>query len=101
MLCMAESESSIRLTSMASASERMFPTLTLEQIERAAAHGRIRHAEEGEVLLEAGSKNTRFFIVKTGQLEIVRPPGTDGNVVASVGPGQFTGETYLLSGRRG
>jgi thioredoxin reductase (NADPH) len=85
---------------MASAAERMFPTLKREQIERAAAHGHIRTVQDGEILVEAGMPNTRFFIIRTGQLEIVRPPGTDERVVVSLGPGQFTGETSMLAGRR-
>jgi thioredoxin reductase (NADPH) len=86
---------------MASAAERMFPTLSSEQIERASAHGHNRPVQDDEVIVEAGAKNTRFFIVKTGRLEIVRPPGTDEHLVAFLGPGQFTGETSMLAGRRG
>src|SRR5438876_9718902 len=85
---------------MTSADERMFPVLSAEQIERAAVHGRIRPVDSGEILVEAGTKYTHFFIVKTGRLEIVRPPGTDEHVVASVGSGKFTGEASLLAGRR-
>jgi thioredoxin reductase (NADPH) len=85
---------------MPSAAERMFPTLNREQIQRAAAHGHIRPVTDGEILIEAGAKNMPFFIIKTGQLEIVRPPGTDERLVAALGPGQFTGETSMLGGRR-
>src|SRR5262249_27453742 len=89
------------VTSMASAAERMFPTLKPNQMERAAAHGRICTVQAGEVLVEAGMQNTRFFIVRTGRLQIVRPPGMGGEqLVASLGQGQFTGETSMLSGRR-
>src|SRR5881396_3607401 len=90
----------IRLTSMASAAERMFPILKPEQIERVAGHGRIHPVQVGDVLVEAGAQNTRFFVVRTGRLEIVRPPGTDKQFVAALGPGQFTGETSMLAGRR-
>ena len=79
----------------------MFPALKPEQIQRAGAHGHVRRVQGGEILVEAGLQNTRFFIVKTGQLEIVRPPGTDERFVAPLGPGQFTGETSMLAGRRG
>jgi thioredoxin reductase (NADPH) len=78
----------------------MFPTLKPDQIERAAAHGHIRPVKDGEVLVEAGTPNTRFFIVKTGQLEIIRPSDTGEHLVTSLGPGQFTGETSMLAGRR-
>src|SRR5437867_4517570 len=97
---MSDPDPPIQLMSMASAAERMCPTLKPEQIARAAAHGRIRAVQAGEVLVEAGTQNTRFFIVRTGRLDIVRPPGTDEHFVASLGPGQFTGETSMLAGRR-
>src|SRR6267142_485987 len=91
----------VQFTTIAPAAERVFPTLKPEQIERAAAHGYVRGAQDGEVLVEAGAKNSRFFIIKTGRLEIVRPPCTDEHLVAVLGPGQFTGESSMLSGRRG
>ena len=81
-------------------SERLFPTLTPDQIERAAAHSRTRTVQHGEVLIEAGTPNTRVFIVRTGQLEIVRPSETAEQIVTLLGPGQFTGETSVLAGRR-
>ena len=97
---MSDPDPPIQLMSMASAAERMFPTLKPEQIERIAGHGRIYPVQDGDVLVEAGAQNTRFFLVRTGRLEIVRPPGTDKQLVASLGPGQFTGETSMLAGRR-
>src|SRR6266446_3520220 len=97
---MADTVPPIQVTSMASAAERMFPTLKPEQIERAAAHGQTRVVPQGEILVEAGTPNTRFFIIKSGLLEIVRPPGTDEHLVATLGRGQFTGETSMLAGRR-
>src|SRR2546426_4786789 len=97
---MSDPDPPIQLMSMASAAERMFPTLKPEQIERIAGHGRIYPVQDGDVLVEAGAQNTRFFVVRTGRLEIVRPPGTDKQLVASLGPGQFTGETSMLAGRR-
>src|SRR5947199_3831724 len=97
---MSHPDPPIQLTSMASAAERMFPILKPEQIERVAGHGRIHPVQVGDVLVEAGAQNTRFFVVRTGRLEIVRPPGTDKQFVAALGPGQFTGETSMLAGRR-
>lgn len=97
---MPDPDPPIQLVSMSAPAERIFPTLTPEQIERAAAHGHIRPVHDNEVLVEAGAANTRFFIVRTGRLQIVRPQGTDEHYVASLGPGQFTGETSMLAGRR-
>jgi thioredoxin reductase (NADPH) len=80
--------------------ERLFPILEPDQIERVAVHGYIRAVKSGEVLVEPGAANTRLFIVKRGRLEIIWPD-PDERVITSLGPGQFTGETSMLAGRRG
>jgi len=78
----------------------MFPTLTPAQIARIAAHGRRRRVERGEVLVEAGDPVVPFFVVDSGQIELVRPTGNAETPVAVQGPGGFTGEVIMLSGRR-
>src|SRR5262245_2768042 len=80
--------------------EQTFPTLTLAQSERIAAHGRVRPVVAGEVLVEAGQPVIPFFLVKAGRLEAVRPSATGETRIAEQGPGQFTGEVTMLSGRR-
>src|SRR5437762_14348329 len=89
------------IQSTTSARERMFPALKPEEIQRARAHGHVRRVQGGEILVEAGLQNTRFFIAKTGQPEIVRPPATDERLVAPLGPRQATGDTSMFAGRRG
>jgi CRP-like cAMP-binding protein len=79
---MPDNDAPIQLTSMSSAFDRMFPTLKPVQIERAAAHGRRRSIQAGEVLVEAGTPNTRVFFVTRGHPEIVRQPGTDEQIDA-------------------
>jgi len=83
-----------------SPAERMFPRLTPAQLARVAAHGHRRSTRRGEVLFEAGDPAAPFFLVIAGQVEIVRPSGTGEELVAVHGPGQFTGEVNMLSGRR-
>jgi len=80
--------------------DRLFPTLTSAQIARIAAHGDTRQVQRGEVLVEAG-ENPSFFVVTAGNIEIVQPARGTEEVVAVCGPGQFTGEVNMLSGRRG
>jgi thioredoxin reductase (NADPH) len=79
--------------------ERMFPTLTPAQIERIAARGRARGMQIGEVLIEAGAQIVPFFVVRSGQVDILLPSGTSETLVAVHGSGQFTGEVNMLSGR--
>src|SRR3954454_8751776 len=82
--------------------EHVFPILTPAQIARVAAHGRLRAAQSGEVLVETGHANVPFYVVKSGALEVVRRDGATGaeTVIVAHVPGQFTGEVNLISGRR-
>jgi len=84
---------------LSSGVERTFPTLTLAQIKRIAAHGKIRSIQAGEVLVEAGEQVVPFFVVTAGRVEVIRPSGATETLVAVHGPGQFTGEVNMLSGR--
>lgn len=79
--------------------EHVFPTLTAEQIARVAAHGQTRAVEAGDVLIEAGASDMPFFVVTAGRVEIVRPSGAVETVITVHGPGEFTGEANMLSGR--
>ncbi len=81
-------------------SYQTFPTLTPAQLARMAAHGRVRQVRLGEVLVDVGDENTRFFAVTTGRIDILRAADGGEEVLVSTGPGQFTGEVSALSGRR-
>jgi thioredoxin reductase (NADPH) len=81
-------------------SEQMFPALTPALIARIAQHGRARPVERGEVLVEAGDQVVPFFVIKSGQVEIVQPSGGTETLVTVHGPGHFTGEINMISGRR-
>jgi thioredoxin reductase (NADPH) len=60
----------------------------------------MRVVERGEVLVEQGDTSVPFFVVITGELEIVRPSAAYETLVTVHGSGQFTGEVNTLSGRR-
>src|SRR5258706_14371338 len=97
---MPESLSQVPLPVQSSRPDHVFPTLTAAQIARIAAHGRVRSIQRGEVLVEAGDKVVPFFVVKSGEIHIVRPSGASESLTVVHGPGQFTGETTMISGRR-
>ena len=42
---------------------------------RISSHGRRRHVEAGEILIEAGDPNVPCFVVLSGRLEIVQRDG--------------------------
>lgn len=81
------------------ATNRIFPTLTPAQIARIAAHGRARPMHAGEVLFEEGDRGVPFLVVTSGRIEITRLTNGGEVRVATHGPGGFTGEVSMLSGR--
>ena len=95
---MSDSRRGLPLTK--SIREKIFPKLTPVQISRIEPHGRIRSIQPGEVLIEQGDTSVPFFVVITGEIEIVRPFGTEETLVTIHSDGQFTGEVNMLSGRR-
>ena len=80
--------------------DRLYPTLSPAQLERVAAHGRRRQVAQGEVLQSAGEPAARCFVVVAGRIDAVRPSAAE-EIVVSLGPGMFTGEATMLSGRPG
>jgi thioredoxin reductase (NADPH) len=79
---------------------QMFPDLTPAQMGRVDGLGKRRRVQAGEVVYDIGDRNSAFFVVVEGELEALRPTA-DGEVrLVLLGPGQFTGEINMLSGRR-
>jgi thioredoxin reductase (NADPH) len=77
----------------------MFPVLSSAQIARIASHGVIRPITRGEVLIESGQTNVPFFVLKAGEIEVIRPSAPDEILVAIVRPAQFTGDISMILGR--
>jgi thioredoxin reductase (NADPH) len=80
--------------------EQMFPRLTQSQIERIARHGTRRRMRKGEILIEQGEQGLPFYVIIDGTIEIVRPHDGGEDLITLHDPGEFTGETSLLAGRR-
>ncbi len=63
-----------------SRAERLFPTLTPDQVARVKAHGRIRPVGSGEMLASAGELVESFFVVTDGvRRDRSAPAGCRGN----------------------
>jgi thioredoxin reductase (NADPH) len=77
----------------------MFPRLTPAQIERIARCGKRRTTAAGELLFDVGAHPVPFFVVTAGTVEIVRSGSAGEETIVSHGPGEFTGEVNMLSGR--
>jgi thioredoxin reductase (NADPH) len=80
--------------------EQTFPVLPPHLVARASAFGAERHYDDGVLVWDQGDENVPFGIVLSGELEVVHPAGRTEDLVTVHGPGQFTGEVSLLSGRR-
>src|SRR5262245_48646073 len=80
--------------------ERVFPTLTPEQVSRMAVHGRRRSTTRGEVLVEVGDKTVPVFVVVSGEVQALRPTDRAETLIVSHQAGQFSGEASIISGRR-
>jgi thioredoxin reductase (NADPH) len=92
--------SSTPLAITVSRPERVFPTLTPEQVSRMAAHGRRRSTARADVLVEAGDKDVPIFIVIDGELQATLPVRAQPTLIVSLHAGQFSGEASTINGRR-
>jgi thioredoxin reductase (NADPH) len=58
----------------------------------------LKHYRDGEKLFEVGDRDSKFFVIKSGQIEIRDESGDTPKTVAVLGPGEFTGEVTQLTG---
>src|SRR5437868_11716274 len=78
----------------------MFPRFSAAQIERLRSLGECRHVTAGTIVFEQGDATPNFNVVISGSLEIVQPVDGREEPITVHSPGEFTGETNMLSGRR-
>lgn len=57
-----------------------------------------KHYADGTRLISVGDRAIRFFIVKSGKIEILDSSGDEPRIIATHGPGQFTGDVSHLTG---
>ena len=58
----------------------------------------IRHHHDGDRLFEAGDREDRFHLVRSGEVAIVDTAGVEPRTIAVLGPGEFTGDETKLTG---
>src|SRR5436309_15679816 len=76
-----------------------FPTLDEAQIGELGqfAVGALRRYQDGQTLIAVGDRDFGFFLVKSGEVEIVDHSGDERKTVVVHGRGQFTGDVSLLT----
>jgi CRP-like cAMP-binding protein len=79
---------------------RTFAVLTAAQIDCIRPLGHSRRARSGETLYKSNDSAAPFFVVLSGQMEVLRPTLDGEWLVAIHNPGCFTGEMTMIAGQR-
>src|ERR1700736_5912403 len=77
-----------------------FPTFDgaqMTKIER-YANGPAKKFKAGQALFRVGDRNAKFFVIKSGEVEIVDESGDKPKTIMVVEAGQFTGDVGHLTG---
>jgi len=83
------------------ASTQTFPVLSAAQIDRLRPFGKVRNVQAGETLFQPGDLNIPFFVLLSGEMEIVQTEFNGERQIATHVPGEFTGELTMITGQRG
>jgi thioredoxin reductase (NADPH) len=77
-----------------------FPVLDDTQIGQVAGCIKVapKRYPDGERLISVGERSMKFFIVKSGAIDILDYSGDEPKTIATHGPGQFTGDVSHLTG---
>jgi len=75
-----------------------FPVLTPEDLALLRPLGNSCEYEDGETIFRAGDDTVDLYVVESGAMEILNPAQNNRSVVTH-GPGQFSGDIDLLTGR--
>jgi thioredoxin reductase (NADPH) len=77
-----------------------FPTLGEAQVARLGCFAGVQPKKfrAGEALFRCGDRDSKFFVVKSGEIEIIDETGEKPKTIRTVGPGQFTGDVGHLTG---
>ena len=77
-----------------------FPSLDETQIGQLArcTDAAPKWFRDGQVLFAVGQRNMNFFVVKSGEVEIVDRSGDEPKTVTIHRPGEFTGDISHLTG---
>jgi thioredoxin reductase (NADPH) len=76
-----------------------FPKLDDAQIATLGKFATLKTFQVGETLFTAGERDFKFFVVKTGEVEIVDRSSGEDTIVTVHGSREFTGDVDMLTGR--
>src|SRR5207244_8682915 len=77
-----------------------FPKLREEQMTQLARYAgtSTKTFRAGEALFRAGDRDPKFFVINSGELEIIDVTGDQPKTIRVQGPGDFTGDVGHLTG---
>jgi thioredoxin reductase (NADPH) len=75
-----------------------FPHLSPNDLAHLRQFGESRWYEDGETIFQAGEDTAHLFVIESGAMEILNPAQNNRSIVTH-GPGQFSGDIDLLTGR--
>ncbi len=78
--------------------EAVFPRLDDHEMECVRRVATPKSLADGEILFHAGTAEIPFNVVESGGLEIINPLD-EGRIVVTHGPGHFSGDIDMLTGR--
>jgi thioredoxin reductase (NADPH) len=76
--------------------EQMFPKLTPAQMARLESHGRRIDTRDGEILAEAGTRQSHVFVVVSGSIEVRTHDQANELLMFVLTAGDFSGEMSTL-----
>ncbi len=78
--------------------ELAFPTLDEANMRTIAKVAHPKTFRDGDKLFQAGDRDFKFYVIRSGKVEIVDSTGDAPQIVATHGPGAFTGDISHLTG---
>jgi thioredoxin reductase (NADPH) len=77
-----------------------FPKLDEAQMAKLGHYAGVapKKLRAGEALFQCGDRDSNFFVIKSGEVELVDDTGEKSKVVRVLGPGEFTGDVGHLTG---
>ena len=78
--------------------ESAFPKLNPEEMDLIRSLGDVREFREGQTVFQAGDADIDFYVVESGQVEILNPTAGDQRVTVHE-PAEFLGDIDLLTRR--
>ena len=83
---------------MLASTEAAFPTLTTQEMDFIRSHATRQTCRDGEVVFKAGQAGIDFFVVESGELEIINPTADNASVTVHAA-GHFAGDIDMLTRR--